>query len=244
MSTHKKWKPTARQRELIGQLCDADSYLTTITDCVDEKQRKKLRPYHMANSMALVAELFLQNYDGISTAFERNGSLEVTFKAKLAQDKDTVEVSYKPVDTFKGSASADLPDEDQEVFDFAKSNKPTPARSGAVVDAEVIHSLPPPMMALPAPPKTAEEEDAYQAGMEAAAMGESYSTNPHPFSKDPTEGMLWNAWADGWTQGDAEKGSTVVLDDDADLSDPDQAEDKRGGCLEDREDLSDATEEE
>ncbi|MBK1884839.1 hypothetical protein JIN85_20685, partial [Luteolibacter pohnpeiensis] len=203
MDTEKntKWKPTARQRELISHLADAESYLPTITECLPDKHRKKLRPHHMANFMGLVADLFFTHYEGIAKAFDRNGSLEVTFKAKFAQEKDTVEVSYKPVDTFKDSASAELPDPDQEVFDFTKGSSASQRNAGPVVDAEIVHALPAPMELLPAPPKTPEEEQAFEDGFKAATQGESYSTNPHPFTKDPTENALWKAWAEGWEQG-------------------------------------------
>ena len=115
----------------------------------------------MANVMALTAELFLSNYEGIAGAFDRNYSLEVTFKVKLAQEKDSVEVSYKPVETYKDSASANLPEEDdsnQSSFDFEE--KAPSEEGGEVVDVEESpKGLPAPMEALPAPEEAEQQED-------------------------------------------------------------------------------------
>lgn len=153
MNIQMKSTPTPEQKASISQLCDAESYIPTIVECLDEKQAKQLRPHHMANFMALAAELFLTNYEGIATAFERNNGLEVTFKAKLAQEKDHVEISFKPVDTYKDSASANLPDEDQSEFDFKRPPMPKPTTEDpVVVDAEEVPlGLPAPVMALPEP---------------------------------------------------------------------------------------------
>ena len=117
---------------MLTQVCDAESYLPIITACLDEAQVKKLKPRHMANFMALSAELFIGNYSMIADAFERNNGLEIGFKAKLAQEKDNVEIQFKPVDVFKDSASANLPDEDQEEFPFVKgSGSAVPAAAAA-----------------------------------------------------------------------------------------------------------------
>ena len=152
MSTHKKNK--AERKVALSQICDADSYLPIVEECLDDKQKKELRPIHMANALALTAELFLLHYTAIATAFERCNGLEITFKVKLAQEKDTVEVAFKPVDTFKDSASANLPEEDdpsQPTFDFAPAPQPPAAEPEPVeVEAEVL-GLPAPALGLPAP---------------------------------------------------------------------------------------------
>ena len=144
MSTTKD--STTERKAMLTQVCDAENYLPIITACLDEAQTKKLKPRHMANFMALSAELFISNYAMIADAFERNNGLEIGFKAKLAQEKDNVEIQFKPVDMFKDSASAMLPDEDQAEFAFAKkSGNGIKAKAAPVVDAVVVP------MALPAP---------------------------------------------------------------------------------------------
>jgi hypothetical protein len=123
---------TQERKAMLTQVCDAENYLPIITACLDEAQVKKLKPRHMANFMALSAELFIGNYSMIADAFERNNGLEIGFKAKLAQEKDNVEIQFKPVDVFKDSASANLPDEDQEEFPFVKgSGSAVPAAAAA-----------------------------------------------------------------------------------------------------------------
>lgn len=208
MSTRKAPSPTNERKAAIFQICDADSYLPIITGCLEEKQAKLLRPHHMAHFMALSAELYLSNYDSIATAFERNNGLEVNFKARLAPEKDNVEISFKPVDTFKDSASANLPDEDQSTFDFKPKNAPRGA--APVVDAEIVPmGLPAPadVRSLPAPKSSIVIDDDADTSPEQGLV-EWLNRNPHAtkqkkariarieeFIEEEDENALLRAWS-------------------------------------------------
>lgn len=206
---------THQRKAMLTQVCDAENYLPIITACLDEAQVKKLKPRHMANFMALSAELFISNYAMIADAFERNNGLEIGFKAKLAQEKDNVEIQFKPVDVFKDSASANLPDEDQEEFPFVKKPSAAAAATKApVVDAEVL-ALPAPatVLGLPFPidgdeeeipyqekPKqrTPDEEAAYQEGR-AEFDPDSVVYDFNPYDEADEAGLpLHEAYRDGW----------------------------------------------
>ncbi|MGL4398496.1 MAG: hypothetical protein ACRCXD_01395 [Luteolibacter sp.] len=147
-------KPTLERKAALSNICDAENYLPIVSECLSDEQKKILQPHHMSNVMALTAELFLRNYDGISAAFDRNACLEISIKVKLTSEKDGVELSYKPVEVFKDYTSANLPDDNQETFDFKKGTA-APKLEGEIVEAEVIPALPAPLLGLPAP---AEEE--------------------------------------------------------------------------------------
>lgn len=203
MANSSKTKPNPKQKESVASICDPENYLEIITGCLTEEQAALMRPHHMANFMALAAELFLTNFTGIATAFEKQNGLEIVFKANLASGKDTVDVTYKPVAVYKDSASLNLPEEEDEkqaTMDFGKKKpepQPEPVKpSEVVVEAEVL-ALPAPKeepLALPAPkPMTAQEDDAYSHGQEAAAEGLMPDANP--YDEDPD---LFQVWRKGW----------------------------------------------
>jgi hypothetical protein len=191
-------KASPERRAALKNICEPESFLPIVEQCVDPEQAKKLRPHHMANFMALAAELFLVHYDGIGTAFERNNGLEVTFKLKLAPEKDNVELAFKPVDVFKDSASAPLPMEDPNQPDlFKKKPEKSKAPEPAVEVESVPLGLPAPVMGLPAPELTDEEkahiDNIREQGMDARAAGSPRNANPYPIKS--TDRMLWS---EGW----------------------------------------------
>ena len=192
------------RKAMLTQVCDAENYLPIIAACLDDAQSKKLKPRHMANFMALSAELFISNYSMIAEAFERNNGLEIGFKARLAQEKDNVEIQFKPQDVFKDSASAPLPDEDQEEFPFVKKSAPVSPAPGPVVEAEVL-ALPAPgeVLALPAPAdetvRSEEEQTAFNEGRECFDPDcDCYDLNPYD-ETTPDGVPLHQAYADGWS---------------------------------------------
>lgn len=184
-------------------LCDPESFLPVITECLNEEQRKVMRPEHMANFLALSAELFLTNFDGIAAAFEKQNGLELNFKAKLAQEKDTVDISYKPVEVYKDSASLNLPDPDQETMPFMKkgnSSAPPAEPEPVVVEAEILE-LPAPLpevLSLPSPQRTEGEQDAYSEGQAAAASGIHIEDNPYAQALNEEAEAYREAWNDGY----------------------------------------------
>lgn len=196
-------KATPERRAALKNICEPESFLPIVEQCVDPEHAKKLRPHHMANFMALAAELFLIHYDGIGTAFERNNGLEVTFKLKLAPEKDNVELAFKPVDVFKDSASAPLPIEDPDQPDLFK--KKPEKETGSVVEVESVSLLPSPATGLPAPiveaeiveqTRSEEEEKAYQEGLSDFAEGDN-QTDFNPYIADD-EPALYAAFHQGW----------------------------------------------
>lgn len=212
-------KPTPERKAALSNICDAENYLPIVSECLSDDQKKVLRPAHMANVMALTAELFLGNYDGIAAAFERQSSLEIAIKVKLASEKDAVELSFKPVEVFKDSASANLPDEDQATFDFNKPKPQTqPEPEGEIVEAEVIHALPAPMLGLPAPAegsRTTAEQAAFEQGWKYNFDPnlDRYSECPFPLGTPES-----NAFLQGWKFAETaekilnEKASMMILE--------------------------------
>lgn len=197
-------KASPERRAALKNICEPESFLPIVEQCVDPGQAKKLRPHHMANFMALSAELFLIHYDGIGTAFERNNGLEVTFKLKLAAEKDNVELAFKPVDVFKDSASAPLPIEDPNQPDLFKKKPEKPQAPEPAVEVESVPlGLPAPVMGLPAPELTDEEkahiDNIREEGMDARAAGSPRNANPYPIKS--TDRMLWS---EGWNYQDSE----------------------------------------
>lgn len=192
--------PTTDRKSILSQICDADNYLPIIVGCLTPEQSLLLKPRHMANFMSLAAELFISNYSMIGTAFERNNGLEIGFKAKLAAEKDNVEISFKPVDVFKDSASANLPDEDQAEFPFAQKNGNGSKPAGPVVEAEILQlGNSPDVLQLPAPKaaRTADEQAAYEEGREeydelTAAI------DANPYYEDSGEEGKRAAYFEGW----------------------------------------------
>lgn len=196
-------KASPERSAALKNICEPESFLPIVEQCVDPEQAKKLRPHHMANFMALAAELFLVHYDGIGTAFERNNGLEVTFKLKLAPEKDNVELAFKPVDVFKDSASAPLPVEDPNQPDLFKNRPKAPKEKPPVEVESVPLGLPEPVKALPAPELTDEEKAAFDearaAGYAARSAGSPLSANPHPFRS-----LIRAVWKEGWNARDRE----------------------------------------
>lgn len=214
-----KMSTKAQRKMNLSALADADQYEPVVAGCLSEKQAKLLPARHLANGLALFAELILTHYDGIAEAFDTNNGVEVSLKLQMGGQKDELKISYKPASEVKDTASASVPDPNQEEMEFVKP-KPQPAapaaKSGPVVEAEV---LPAPMMALPAPELTKTEQDARDRGEAAARKGQAFSTNPYLYQSPE-----WLAWADGWR---AEAKEARADDDDAD------------GPMDLREDLSD-----
>lgn len=163
-----KRNPSKEQRHAITQLCDADTYVPIIRECITEEQAKALPPIHLANTQALIPELFIAHYDGIARAFEANGkTLEINVKIKLERDKDNVELTFQPVAKFKDSASANVEDDENQppLGDISKQAKgrgpkpstaapalpapkepaglPAPTSESPVIEAEIVEPEPP-----------------------------------------------------------------------------------------------------
>ena len=149
-----KTKSNEAEKAIKSRLSDPDSYLETLAAAMSDSDKKRMAPIHVANILALTADLTLSHMDGISEAFEKNNGLEITFKAKLAREKDNLTIQFKPVNEFKDSASASVPDPDQEEMDFrdAKSAEgsdiPTHESDDVPMKAK---GLPNPLKSLPSP---------------------------------------------------------------------------------------------
>ncbi|MBK1884845.1 hypothetical protein JIN85_20715, partial [Luteolibacter pohnpeiensis] len=148
--------------------------------------------------------LFADHENEIQQAITECEEAKTTFSHSIVLDlgkhkqTDKLGFSIKRGDEIAMS----IPDPDQgDLFDDLNPRDFRRNDSTVVEAEEVPLGLPAPMELLPAPPKTPEEEQAFEDGFKAATQGESYSTNPHPFTKDPTENALWKAWAEGWEQG-------------------------------------------
>ena len=213
---------TKAQRKMnLSALADADQYEPVVAGCLSEKQAQLLPARHLANGLALMAELILTHYDGIAEAFDTNNGVEVALKLQLGGQKDELKISYKPASEVKDAASASVPDPNQAEMEFVKPKPSTPpAGTGPIVEVE---ALPEPRLALPAPELTKTQQDARDRGVNAARKGQSLSTNPYLYQSPE-----WFAWAAGWKSGstDAEEGE----------ADP--------GLMDLREDLNDRGEEE
>jgi len=234
MSTSK-----AQRKMNLSALADAEQYEPVVAGCLSEKQAKLLPARHLANGLALFAELMLTHYDGIAEAFDTNNGVEVSLKLQLGGQKDELKLSYKPTGEVKDSASATVPDPNQEEFGFTKPKQPSPppapAPAATVVDVDSVPmGLPEPRLALPAPELTKTEQDARDRGIASAKKGEGFSVNPYLYQSPE-----WHAWADGWKSAanDAEEA------DDLDIGKRDDAEDADGPMDLD-ENLSDAADEE
>lgn len=220
---------TKAQRKMnLSALADADQYEPVVAGCLSEKQAKLLPARHLANGLALFAELILTHYDGIAEAFDTNNGVEISLKLQLGGQKDEMKISYKPASEVKDSASATVPDPNQEEFGFTKRPQPTPpagpaARAGQVVD---IQALPEPMLGLPAPELTKTQQDARDRGIASARIGHAFSMNPYLYQSPD-----WHAWAAGWRSvaTDAEEAG----DDDLDIRA------REDGPMDLREDLND-----
>lgn len=115
--------PTRKPDKLaIANLCDPDTYLEIITACLPEgKGQKDMPPAHLANAMALMAELLLGNHAIMAGPFSDENSLQVGFTLKFSKEKDTLEISYYPASKIKDSASKSVDDPNQSTLDeYAK----------------------------------------------------------------------------------------------------------------------------
>ena len=240
-------KATPERRAALKNICEPESFLPIVEQCVDPVQAKKLRPHHMANFMALAAELFLIHYDGIGTAFERNNGLEVTFKLKLSPEKDNVELQFKPVDVFKDSASAPLPIEDPNQPELFKKKPESSTTTEPAVEVESVPlGLPSPVMGLPAPALTDEEkahiDKIRQQGMDARAAGSPRNANPYPIKS--IDRMLWSEGWEGKSAGVVEAEIVNQDDDDLDIrfkaqQEPARTEEEEKAYQEGRSDFAD-----
>lgn len=216
----------------LSALADADQYEPVVAGCLSEKQAKLLPARHLANGLALMAELILTHYDGIAEAFDTNNGVEVSLKLQLGGQKDEMKISYKPASEVKDSASATVPDPNQEEFGFTKRPQSSPpaapaAKAPAVVD---VVALPEPRLALPAPELTKTQQDARDRGIASAKIGHGFSMNPYLYQSPE-----WHAWADGWRSvaTDAEEAG----DDDLDIGKREEGDED--GPMDLREDLTD-----
>lgn len=131
-------------------ITDPDNYTSIVDQCLDDKVKEVLPSGHIANALALTADLMLTNAEGIAKAYDRQNGLELKFSIKLAQEKTNTAIQFKPLPDFKDSASANLDDPNQESFDFgsgeSKEDKeplrlphaPTPKALPAPKDDDVI----------------------------------------------------------------------------------------------------------
>ena len=148
----------ATKKSIKTKLADPDTYLDIIADCMSDEQKDNLSPHHIANIMALSAEMLLTYAGPIGKSFQDQGELDVTLKARLGTMKDTVQIQFKRAADFKDSASAELPDPNQTEMDFKGGKKPG-KQAGPSADDEIedddlpitMKALPAPMMGLPAP---------------------------------------------------------------------------------------------
>jgi hypothetical protein len=220
---------TKAQRKMnLSALADADQYEPVVAGCLSDKQAKLLPARHLANGLALMAELILTHYDGIAEAFDTNNGVEISLKLQLGGQKDELKISYKPASEVKDAASAAVPDPNQEEMDFVKPKpkpKPATASGPSVVDVE---ALPAPALGLPAPERTKTEQDAWDRGQASAIKGEAFSANPYLF-RSPE----WHAWADGW-RSEANEGEPEAGDGDLDIQPREE-----GGPMDLDENLSD-----
>ncbi|MGE9268385.1 MAG: hypothetical protein ACQKBY_09835 [Verrucomicrobiales bacterium] len=129
-------------KEAVRRLADPDSYRDAVEACMTEQEQKRLPAQHVANVMSLVAEMIFTHIDPISEAFEKNNGLEVTFKAKLAKERDTVAIQFKPVGDYKDSAIATVDDPEQETFDFKKGEE---GADGYEPEQDEVKGLPEPV---------------------------------------------------------------------------------------------------
>ena len=140
-------KVTAERKAALTQICDADSYVAIIRESLSDEQEKAHAPIHLANVLALTAEMYLLYYDSIGSAFATANDLAVTFNCKLSRDKDTVEISYMPVAKFKDSASATVEYDDNQP-DLGDIKKEAKGRAPKTANPRLGNASP---LSLPAP---------------------------------------------------------------------------------------------
>jgi hypothetical protein len=129
----KKSKTNTEQKQALLQVCDAESYVAILKASLTEDQLKNHRPIHLANILALTAELYLTYYDAIGNAFEAGQELAIALNCKIGASKDTVEIAWLPVAKFKDSASATVEDDSQpdlgDLKKEAKGRAPAPSKA-------------------------------------------------------------------------------------------------------------------
>ena len=152
----------ANQKSIKTKLADPETYLEIISDCMGEQEKEDLSPHHVANVMALSAELMLTYAGPIGRSFQDQGELDITLKAKLGSIKDTVQIQFKRAAELKDSASAEVPDPNQTEMDFKAGESPqeTPDESSSSeeIDDTEAKGLPAPLRALPSPDKVIDAE--------------------------------------------------------------------------------------
>jgi hypothetical protein len=180
--------PTRKPDKLaIANLCDPDTYLEIITACLPEgKGQKDMPPAHLANAMALMAELLLGNHAIMSGPFSDENSLQVGFTLKFSKEKDTLEISYYPGGKIKDSASKSVDDPNQSTLDeYAKkkaAETPEPPEEQPVID---VLGLPAPEpLGLPEPANDgiidAEVVESDDLGILPKSPAENDSETPEP----------------------------------------------------------------
>lgn len=213
-----KQKPTPERKAALTQICDAESYVAIIRESLTEEQIKAFPPIHLANVLALTAELFLLYHDSIGRSFTTANELAVTLTCKLAKDKDNVEIAFLPVAKFKDSASATVED-DHNQPDLGNIKKEAHGR--APKPPKHVPALPAPAAGmLPAPERTEEEAAAYDSGRDARSTGAPSTANPFP-----ARSQVRACWKQGWQDRDREireaQGGTVIVE--AEVIEPDDA---------------------
>ena len=120
-------KTNTDRKTAISKVCDAESYVAILKASLTEEQIKVHPPIHLANILALTAELYLLYYDAIGSSFATANELALTLQCKTGAGKDTVEISWLPVAKFKDSASATVEDDSQpDLGDIKKEAKSRP----------------------------------------------------------------------------------------------------------------------
>lgn len=148
--------PKKPDKLAIANLCDPDTYLEIITACLPEgKGQKDMPPAHLANAMALMAELLLGNHAIMAGPFSDENSLQVGFTLKFSKEKDTLEISYYPASKIKDSASKSVDDPNQSTLDeYAKkkaAETPEPPEEQPVIDVLGLPAPEPEPLGLPEP---------------------------------------------------------------------------------------------
>lgn len=149
------------KKAIRSNLADPETYLETIAECMSEDEKNSLSPHHIANVMALSAELMLTYAGSIGRSLEDQIELDVTLEAKLAKVKDTVQIQFKRSADLKDSASAEVPDPNQAEMDFKDGAGKTAPAACEQPAPETPMGLPAPMKGLPAPveAEVVDEED-------------------------------------------------------------------------------------
>jgi len=205
---------TEERKTALRTLCEIDSYLPIIEQCLTDEQKAAFRPVHMAGFLAAAAELWFKNYDGLGQAFDRNKTLTMDFKAVLAIEKDATTLQYKPVEVCKDTVSVNLPIENEPELPGMKKTPAPPVAPKETPPVEVEGKTicighTPEVLGLPAPdgetvveaeiiePLSDEEtlriEGIRDEGMDARSVGTPRDKNPYPFGSTDRA-----VWSQGW----------------------------------------------